>query len=163
MDEDIQNPSRQRLKMIQSDYNLKRVQINKLDDQQKRKENFAKFSTGQLHGQEARKAERDMVVDLHKETDEQGLIVKEIGNDMKETVGNLKEAGIAVKEQDQQIGRIHYGVNEATGTVLRTDKRINEMNRRNYCLKVMLHLLVLLLFVIDIGFLIYKLIKKTSK
>lgn len=163
MNADSQKPAIQRLKLIQSDYEVKKSTVNKLDEQQTRKENLAKFTSGQLYGQDAKMAERDMIFDLHKDTDYQGDIINEIGNDIKETNSNLKEAGVAVKQQGEEIERIHVGVNEATGTVKKTDLRMNEMNRRTYCSKVLLNILVLLLFIIDVGFLVYKLMKKTSK
>ena len=100
---------------------------------------------GELHGVQRQKAERDMITDLHKETDIQGDIIMGIKTDVIDANRNLQNVGVELNQQGEVIQRSKEGVDDATGSVKKSDKIINEMNRRNYCIKFLMHLVIVLL------------------
>ena len=58
---------------------------------------------------------------------------------------NLQNVGVELNQQGEVIQRIKEGVIHSTGGVKKSDKIINEMNRRNYCIKFLMHLVIVLL------------------
>ena len=86
-----------------------------------------------------------MITDLHKETDIQGDIIMGIKTDVIDANRNLQNVGVELNQQGEVIQRIKEGVDDATGGVKKSDKIINEMNRRNYCIKFLMHLVIVLL------------------
>lgn len=121
-----------------------------------RQERLNKLKSGELGGVEALKAEREMAVDLHKETDLQGDIINDIGKDIRGANDNLGQIAIAVDEQGKQINRIHGTVLEGQQTVKQTDRNAQRMIKRAKCTKVILWLVNVLIFLIDIALIILK-------
>ena len=62
---------------------------------------------GKLTGYERVKAERDLIMDQHKETDYQGDIIKGIGEQIKGANKNLEGINSELKQQGDQIINVH--------------------------------------------------------
>lgn len=142
-----QNRLERKLKSFRSDYEIRKKKVNTLDENFTKKGNIEKYKAGELRGVDARTAERDMIKELHKETDIQGDIIDDIHKDMRDAHGNLVEVSKEVKVQGEQIQRIHDGVNSATVNVQKADKNITEMARRSYCVKLLMYIIILLLLI----------------
>ena len=145
-----------RLRTYQSEYDIKNQRFKKVQDQYLKQDRLNKLKAGQLTGVEQLRAERDMAVDLHKETDFQGDIINDIGKDIRGANDNLGQIAIAVDEQGKQINRIHGTVLEGQSTVKQTDRNAQKMIRRAKCTKVLLWLFNILIFLIDIALVVLK-------
>ena len=134
-----------KLTSLRKDYEIAKKKVNLFDEKVTRDVNKNKLMAGELHGVQRQKAERDMITDLHKETDIQGDIIMGIKTDVIDANRNLQNVGVELNQQGEVIQRIKEGVDDATGSVKKSDKIINEMNRRNYCIKFLMHLVIVLL------------------
>ena len=134
-----------KLTSLRKDYEIAKKKVNLFDEKVTRDVNKNKLMAGELHGVHRQKAERDMITDLHKETDIQGDTIMGIKTDVIDANRNLQNVGVELNQQGEVIQRIKEGVDDATGGVKKSDKIINEMNRRNYCIKFLMHLVIVLL------------------
>lgn len=136
-----------KVKSFRSDYEIRKKKVNTIDENFTKKGNIEKYKAGELRGVDARTAERDMIKELHKETDIQGDIIDDIHKDMRDAHGNLIEVSKEVKNQGDQIQRIHEGIIVATTNVQKADKNITEMTRRSFCVKLLMHIIIVLLLI----------------
>lgn len=153
------NNTMRKIENARKDYDVRRKRVNEIDQVYTKKNNIDKLNQGELKGVQKQQATRDYIIDIHKETDIQGDIVKDIHKDIRDANGNLQEIGTEVDNQGQTIIRIKEGVDTASGSVKKADKGINEMNRRNFCMKFLMHLVIVLLTVGNLicgGVLVYK-------
>lgn len=134
-----------KLSSLRKDYDIAQKRVNKFDEVVTRDVNKNKLKNGELHGVKKVQAERDAIIDLHKETDIQGDMIKEIEKDVREANVNLKDVGVELNNQKGQMLRIQGGLQDAIIGVKKSDKIINEMNRRNFCIKFLMHLVIILL------------------
>ena len=95
-----------------------------------------------------------MKTDLHQD------LIHDIGKNLYEANDNLGVITVEVKNQGDQIDRIHNNVGLTQNTIGRTDKRISSMNRRIYCHKLLLNILIVVLFLATLTVLIVKLTRK---
>lgn len=103
-----------------------------------------------------RQTERAMVLDLHKETDFQQELINAIGNDIKGTNENLQNVMTNLDGQGKQIDKITKDVVDTGATIHRTDKVITRMTTKAFCIKAGLHVLVVLLFLVNIALIVLK-------
>lgn len=155
-----QGPYRSKIKESRKEYDIKKRKINRYEEENTRNLNKQRLRNGELRGEEARKAERDMVIDIHKETDYQGDLIKDIHKDVKEMNQNLDAVNVAVDEQGQQIDRIHENVINSNQVVKKTDNVIREMSRRNFCVKLLLNGAVVLAGILIVVLIVMNIIKK---
>lgn len=109
---------------------------------------------------EIKKTNREAILDLHKNTDYQQELLHGIKSDMVDTRTNLKGMVVEVKQQGETLNRVKVNLQETNTVIKRTDKNITQMQRREFCHKLLLHILALLLFVSIIVAVIYKLTRK---
>jgi len=116
-------------------------------------------NTGNVSKSDVKKLERDAIVDYDKNVDYQGELINEIGKDLNNANSNLTGIVKEVKAQGDTIVRIKDNVQDAGTSVKRADKNITIMQRRSYCQKLLLHVVVVMLFIANLTMLIYKLSK----
>jgi hypothetical protein len=109
---------------------------------------------------EINKTNREAILDLHKNTDYQQELLHGIKSDMVDTRTNLKGIVVEVKQQGETLNRVKNNLQETNTVIKRTDKNITQMQKREFCHKLLLHILALLLFVSIIVAIIYKLTRK---
>lgn len=141
---------------MQSEYDIKKVRFSKIQDAYNKDQKMSQLKSGQLRGSERSQAERDFAVDLHKETDQQGDIIKDIGKDLRGANENLGEIANEAQKQDKQIDRIHEKVLQGQSTVKQTDALSKTMIWRAKCTKVLLWLTNILVFIAIIVIVIIK-------
>jgi len=117
-------------------------------------------SNSNLTSAEINRTSRDAILDLHKQTDYQDELLKEIKNDVVYTKTNLKVMVVEVKQQGETLNRVQNNLQETNTVIKRTDKNITQMQRREFWHKLLLHILAFLLFVAIIVAVIYKLTRK---
>jgi hypothetical protein len=147
------------IKSLVSDYELRLKELNKKDSEFTRKNNEQKLLNGELKGIEAKKVERDMVLDQVKQVDRQGLLIEDTANQVNSAVNNLQEINVEINRQGQQIGQIQNTVDNAQSKVKKTDKDIRQMISSQRCMKCGMCFLVILLIILDLVYLVFKLVK----
>ncbi len=103
---------------------------------------------------------REAILDLHKQTDYQQELLHGIKNDVVDTRSNLKGMVVEVKQQGETLNRVQNNLLETNTVIKRTDKTMTQMQRREFCHKLLLHILAVLLFLSIILAVIYKLTRK---
>lgn len=144
---------------MESEYEIKSSKFRKLNDAHRREENMRKLKAGELRGAERAEAERDAAVQLNKEADIQGDIVKDIGKDIRGANANMQEMGGAIKQQGEQVDRIDDKLHRGQAQVKETDLMAQQMIRKEKCIKVVLWLANIL---VGIGIIIIIIIKGTN-
>ncbi len=117
-------------------------------------------SKSNLTTSEINKTNREAILDLHKNTDYQQELLHGIKSDMIDTRTNLKGMVVEVKQQGETLNRVQNNLQETNTVIKRTDKNITQMQRREFCHKLLLHILAVLLFISIIIAIIYKLTRK---
>lgn len=112
-----------------------------------------------MNRNDVNKGTRDAIIDIYAKTDEQGDIIKLIGDDIKVANNNMQTVLVDVKQQGDQIVKITGNVQDAGTSVKRTDKKITQMQRRNFLHKCLLHVLAIVLFIAIIVVFLVKIIK----
>jgi len=109
---------------------------------------------------EINKTNREAILDLHKSTDYQQELLHGIKSDMVDTRTNLKGIVVEVKQQGETLNRVQNNLQETNTVIKRTDKNITQMQKREFCHKLLLHILAFLLFISIIAAVIFKLTRK---
>ena len=159
-DEMAYSKEKANIRSLVSDYELRLKELNKIDSEFIRKNNEQKLLNGELKGIEAKKVERDIVLDQVKQVDKHGLLIKDTANQVNSAVNNLQEINVEINRQGQQINQISNTVDNAQLKVKKTDKDIRQMISSQRCMKCALCFLLILLLILDLTYLIYKLVKK---
>jgi len=159
-DEMAYSKEKANIRSLVSDYELRLKELNKIDSEFIRKNNEQKLLNGELKGIEAKKVERDMVLDQVKQVDKHGLLIEDTANQVNSAVNNLQEINVEINRQGQQINQISNTVDNAQSKVKKTDKDIRQMISSQRCMKCALCFLLILLLILDLTYLIYKLVKK---
>ena len=136
-----------KLKSYGKEFDLLKKNINQLLDEHKKTQNLSKLRAGELTGYERTKAERDFAVNLHKEVDQQGDIIKDIGKDIRNANANLGEIAVNVDAQGKQILRMNDTVQDGQRNVIKTNKLTKSMLTKEKCTKCILWFTNILIFI----------------
>jgi hypothetical protein len=149
---------------LKSDYDLRNTAINRIEEKLNHNKNLNDLMTNgsksNLTTSEINKTNREAILDLHKNTDYQQELLHGIKSDMIDTRTNLKGMVVEVKQQGETLNRVQNNLQETNTVIKRTDKNITQMQRREFCHKLLLHILAVLLFISIIIAIIYKLTRK---
>ena len=162
MDPDSKREVQSKLRTCKDELERRKKEITKFEDRLTSEANLKKIQSGNTQGmsrEQISQSTRDAAVDLNKKTDMQQDLINQIGTNLYTARDNMQVVTVEIDKQGEQIDRIHKNVGDTEKIVGRTDKRITGMNRRTYCHKVLLYLLMFVLFVAIIVMLIVKLIK----
>ncbi len=116
-------------------------------------------SGGSVSKSELKKIEREAVLDVNKNVDYQQELLNDIGRDLTSAHNNLNSIVTEVKGQTDTIYRIKDGVRDVETSNTRTNKNINIMLRRNFCIKLLMHIVAILLFLSILAIIGYKLFR----
>lgn len=165
MDLNQKRENQLKLKTYKENIDLKQRSILKLEENIGKWDNLNKIQTGNTGGMtnnQLKKGAYDAAVDLNMKTDLHQDLIHDIGKNLYEANDNLGVITVEVKNQGDQIDRIHNNVGLTQKTIGRTDKRISSMNRRIYCHKLLLNMLIVVLFLATLTVLIVKLTRKVK-
>ena len=138
---------------------LKR-RLNEKKSQWQTKYNIELLKAGQLQGADRMKTEKDMILEQHRETDIQGDMINEIANNVKGANENLVGINSELRNQGEQIQRIHNTALDAQKDVNQADKQINQMTKRQKCMKIAAGLAIVLMAILDVFLVIFMVFKK---
>jgi chromosome segregation protein len=128
---------------------------NKLD--KLKREN--KYFEGELEGVEKKKAEREIVLDQHKEIDNQGDLIDSIHQNVKAAGTNLHNMNNELEDQGQKMERIHETVLNTNEKIKQTGHVMTKIEWRNQCMKVTTLIAVIVVGLFDavwVGYCLYR-------
>ena len=152
-----------KLTQYKSDLEIAKNKLNEKKSRWKTQYNIELLKEGKLTGADKIKTERDMILDQHKETDYQGNIIDNIASNIKDTNKNLEGINTELKEQGEQMNRIHDNAMQAESEVKQTEKIMTKMERRQKCMKVIGGMAIVVVGLFDIVWLIFWIIKNVTK
>ena len=156
-------PLLSKLNQYKSDLEIAKNKLNEKKNRWKTQYNVELLKEGKLTGADKIKTERDMILDQHKETDYQGNIIDSIASNIKDTNRNLEGINTELKDQGDQMNRIHDHAMAAESEVKQTEKIMTKMERRQKCMKIIGGIAVVVLGLADAAWLIYWIITKIIK
>ena len=98
-----------------------------------------------------REGNRERLLGNVENLDGQGNQISRIKGVAVETHGVMVDANRELKDQGHIIDSAHGKVNAADASTTRTKKRVVQMTRKEYWYKFLLYVLIVLLFLADIG------------
>ena len=102
-----------------------------------------------------KKAEREILLDQHKEIDNQGELIDSIHNNVKIAGSNLNNINNELDNQGERMDRIHEVVLNTNQKVKKTGKVMSSMERRSKCMKAIALFAIVILGIIDVGSIAY--------
>ena len=132
--------------------------MNEKEDKLGKLKRISKFYDGELEGAEKMKAERDIMLQDHKNIDNQGLIIDSIQENVKAVGQNLTNINTELDSQGQKMDRIQEKVLETEDQVKKTGKIMGKMEKRQNCMKILTVIAIIIFALFDlawIAFLLY--------
>jgi hypothetical protein len=158
-----QRPLINKMNKVKEELEISKNKFKRKKEAFKTTQNIELLKEGKLTGADKTKAERDMIIDLNKETDLQGNIIESIGNNIKDANRNLVNINDELNNQGDQINRINDHVQSANQEVKATNKIMTNMEKRAACLKVLGIITIIIITIFNLALLIYKLINRFGK
>ena len=162
-DSNLEKPLISKVNQCKSDLEIISNLLNRKKEAIKKKYNIELLKGGELSGADKIKTERDMIMDQHKETDYQGNMIDSIASNIKSANNNLVNINTELKNQGEQMNRIHDHVANAESEVKQTEKIMTGMERRQKCMKIVGGCAVVILGIFDVFWLVFWLIKYFGK
>ena len=152
-----------KLSQYKEDLDIARKKLLQKKETWQTKNSYELLKQGQLTGYEKVKAERDVIMDGHKEIDNQGLMVNEIKNFVIGSNDNLSNINNDLNNQVQIINNIQQKTTNMDKTVDKTSKIMSKIEKRERTSKVVGIIAIIVVGLADIGILVGKLIKLANK
>ena len=153
-------PLLNKLSEFKSDLEIAKNKLNEKKNVWQNQHNLELLKEGQLTGYQKVKAERDIIMDQHKETDYQGEVIKSIGENIIDANKNLVGINQELNQQGDKMVNIQKTTNDMEGTVHRTGDVMSKIEWRNKCAKVVGIIAIIVVGLADIAILIFKLVKR---
>ena len=157
---DIEKPLINKLKSISNDMDKFKRKLEEKNSQLDKKKRSSQYFDGNLEGVEKKKAEREILLDQHKEIDNQGELIDSIHNNVKIAGSNLNNINNELDNQGERMDRIHEVVLNTNQKVKKTGKVMSSMERRSKCMKAIALIAIIILGAIDVGSIVYVCINK---
>ena len=149
-----------KLNLYREDLEIAKKKLNKKKETWSSKHSLELLQLGKLKGGERIKAQRDVIMDQHKEIDYQGDMVDGIGKNVKEANQNLININKELNNQGQLINNVQEKTDNMSNTADQTEKVMSTIERRAYWAKVAGVIAIIVVGLADIVILIVKLVKK---
>ena len=152
-----------KLSQYKEDLEIARKKLLQKKETWQTKNSYELLKQGQLTGYEKVKAERDVIMDGHKEIDNQGLMVNEIKNFVIGSNDNLSNINNDLNNQGQRINNIQVKTTNMDNTADKTSKIMSKIEKRERTSKIVGIIAIIVVGLADIGILVGKLIKLANK
>ena len=153
-------PLLNKLSEYKSDLEIAKNKLNEKKNSWQTQHNLELLKDGQLTGYEKVKAERDIIMDQHKETDYQGEIIKGIGEQIIGANQNLVGINSELKQQGEKMNNIQEKTTNMHGQVKNTEYVMTKIEWRQKCAKIAGLIAIIVVGLADIAILIIKLCGK---
>ncbi len=149
-----------KLNQYKSDLEIAKNKLNEKKNKWKTQYNIELLKEGRLTGADKIKTEREMIYAQHQETDYQGDIIGSIASNIKDTNRNLEGINTNLKQQGEQMQRVHNTALNTEKEVKHTEKIMTKMERRQKCMKVVGGVAIVIFAIFDLFWLIFWVAKK---
>ena len=149
-----------KLTQFRSDLDIAKNKLNSKKNSWQTNYNLEMLKEGKLSGFDKKKAERDIIIDQHKETDYQGDLIKGIGEHIKGSNQNMENINAELKQQGEQIINLQGTTTGISGKVSNTERVMTKIERRQVCGKVIGAIAIIVVGLADIAILIIKLVTR---
>ena len=149
-----------KLTQFRSDLDIAKNKLNSKKNSWQTNYNLEMLKEGKLSGYDKKKAERDIIIDQHKETDYQGDLIKGIGEHIKGSNQNMENINAELKQQGEQIINLQGTTTGISGKVSNTERVMTKIERRQVCGKVIGAIAIIVVGLADIAILIIKLVTR---
>ena len=149
-----------KLTQFRSDLDIAKNKLNSKKNSWQTNYNLEMLKEGKLSGFDKKKAERDIIIDQHKETDSQGDLIKGIGEHIKGSNQNMENINAELKQQGEQIINLQGTTTGISGKVSNTERVMTKIERRQVCGKVIGAIAIIVVGLADIAILVIKLVTR---
>jgi chromosome segregation ATPase len=149
-----------KLTQFRSDLDIAKNKLNSKKNSWQTNYNLEMLKEGKLSGYDKKKAERDIIIDQHKETDYQGDLIKGIGEHIKGSNQNMENINAELKQQGEQIINLQGTTTGISGKVSNTERVMTKIERRQVCGKVIGAIAIIVVGLADIAILVIKLVTR---
>ena len=149
-----------KLTQFRTDLDIAKNKLNSKKNSWQTNYNLEMLKEGKLSGFDKKKAERDIIIDQHKETDYQGDLIKGIGEHIKGSNQNMENINAELKQQGEQIINLQGTTTGITGKVSNTERVMTKIERRQVCGKVIGAIAIIVVGLADIAILVIKLVTR---
>ena len=149
-----------KLTQFRSDLDIAKNKLNSKKNSWQTNYNLEMLKEGKLSGFDKKKAERDIIIDQHKETDYQGDLIKGIGEHIKGSNQNMENINAELKQQGEQIINLQGTTTGISGKVSNTERVMTKIERRQVCGKVIGAIAIIVVGLADIAILVIKLVTR---
>ena len=149
-----------KLTQFKTDLDIAKNKLNSKKNAWQTNYNLELLKEGKLSGYDKKKAERDIIIDQHKETDFQGELIKGIGESIKGSNQNMENINAELKQQGEQIINLQGTTTGISGKVSNTERVMTKIERRQVCGKVIGAIAIIVVGLADIAILVIKLITR---
>ena len=149
-----------KLTQFKTDLDIAKNKLNSKKNAWQTNYNLELLKEGKLAGYDKKKAERDIIIDQHKETDFQGELIKGIGESIKGSNQNMENINAELKQQGEQIINLQGTTTGISGKVSNTERVMTKIERRQVCGKVIGAIAIIVVGLADIAILVIKLITR---
>ena len=149
-----------KLTQFKTDLDIAKNKLNSKKNAWQTNYNLELLKEGKLSGYDKKKAERDIIIDQHKETDFQGELIKGIGESIKGSNQNMENINADLKKQGEQIINLQGTTTGISGKVSNTERVMTKIERRQVCGKVIGAIAIIVVGLADIAILVIKLITR---
>ena len=149
-----------KLTQFKTDLDIAKNKLNNKKNAWQTNYNLELLKEGKLSGYDKKKAERDIIIDQHKETDFQGELIKGIGESIKGSNQNMENINAELKQQGEQIINLQGTTTGISGKVSNTERVMTKIERRQVCGKVIGAIAIIVVGLADIAILVIKLITR---
>ena len=146
-----------KLTQFKTDLDIAKNKLNSKKNSWQTNYNLEMLKEGKLSGFDKKKAERDIIIDQHKETDSQGDLIKGIGEHIKGSNQNMENINAELKQQGEQIINLQGTTTGISGKVSNTERVMTKIERRQVCGKVIGAIAIIVVGLADIAILVIKL------
>ena len=149
-----------KLTQFRTDLDIAKNKLNSKKNSWQTNYNLEMLKEGKLSGYDKKKAERDIIIDQHKETDYQGDLIKGIGEHIKGSNQNMENINAELKQQGEQIINLQGTTTGISGKVSNTERVMTKIERRQVCGKVIGAIAIIVVGLADIAILVIKLVTR---
>ena len=156
---DNEKPLINKLKSIANDMDKFKKKLDEKNNKLDKLKRTNRYFDGELTGVEKKKAEREIVLDQHKEIDNQGELIDSIHSNVRQAGDNLVNINNDLNDQGQVMDRIHETVLNTNQKIKSTGKVMSKIERRNQCMKIITLIAVIIFGLFDVawvGYLCYE-------
>ena len=154
-DPDNEKPLINKLKSITNDMDKFKKKLDEKNNKLDKMKRTNNYFQGNLTGIEKKKAEREILLDQHKQTDEHGDIINDIHQNVRAAGGNLININAELDNQGQQMDRVHETVLDTRQKIKTTGKVMTKIECRTQCMKITMLIAVIFFGIFDVGWVGY--------